>query len=226
MLEGRFDAEFRLDISQTGSGTSTNMNMNEVLANRANELLGGKKGVYEPVHPNDHVNMCQSTNDVFPTAINIAALESLNQDLLPSMNQLEKTFKKKAEEFKDIVKAARTHLQDSVPITLGQEFGAYAAMVKQAIRRLESAKQALLEIPLGGTAVGTGLNAHPSYASLAIRELRQLTGFELRQAENVFEAIQSRDANVKWRFKRIRCIPYENSKRSTFTLLRTSNRIS
>jgi fumarate hydratase class II len=197
VLEGRFDSEFRLDIFQTGSGTSTNMNVNEVLANRANEWLGGKKGVYEPIHPNDHVNMCQSSNDVFPTAINIAALESLNQDLLPSMNQLEKSFRKKAEEFEDVVKAARTHLQDAVPITLGQEFSAYAAMVKQSIRRIESAEQALLEIPLGGTAVGTGLNAHPSYPSLAIRELRQLTGFELRQAENVFEAIQSRDANVE-----------------------------
>jgi len=197
VLEGRFEAEFVLDVFQTGSGTSTNMNMNEVIANRANEILGGRKGDYKPIHPNDHVNMCQSTNDVFPTAINIAALESLNQDLLPSMNQLLKAFKKKSEEFKDVIKAARTHLQDALPITLGQEFSGYATMVKQAIRRIKSTLEALLEIPLGGTAVGTGVNAHPSYADLTIRELSRLTKLRLQKAENVFEAMQSRDSNVE-----------------------------
>jgi fumarate hydratase class II len=197
VLEGRFETEFKLDIFQTGSGTSTNMNMNEVLANRANELLGGRKGDYKPIHPNDHVNMCQSTNDVFPTAINIAALESLNQDLLPSIHQLQKVLEKKSEEFKDVIKAARTHLQDALPITLGQEFSGYANMVKQSIRRIKSTLDALLEIPIGGTAVGTGVNAHPSYADLTIRELNRLTQLKLRKAENVFEAMQSRDSNVE-----------------------------
>lgn len=197
LLTGKFDDQFPLDVFQTGSGTSTNMNMNEVLANRANELLGGKKGDKYPVHPNDHVNMCQSTNDVFPTAINIAALQALKSELLPSMNLLREAFERKAEEFKDVVKAARTHLQDAVPITLGQEFSGYASMVEHSVRRVESTESSLSEVPLGGTAVGTGLNAHPSYASLAITELNRLTGLTLRKAENTFEAMQSRDANVE-----------------------------
>ncbi|MEM3386460.1 MAG: class II fumarate hydratase [Nitrososphaerales archaeon] len=197
LLNGKFDDQFPLDVFQTGSGTSTNMNVNEVLANRASEILGGSRGDKKLVHPNDHVNMCQSTNDVFPTAINIASLETLKKDLLPSMRLLRDAFKRKVEEFKDVIKSARTHLQDAVPITLGQEFSGYESMVEHAIRRVESTQDSLCEIPLGGTAVGTGLNAHPSYAALTIAELNRLTGLALRKAENTFEAMQSRDANVE-----------------------------
>jgi fumarate hydratase class II len=171
--------------------------MNEVIANRAIELLGGKRGDKSIIHPNDHVNMCQSTNDVFPSAIHVSSAEEIIRKLLPGLRVLAEALEKKAREFDEVVKAGRTHLQDAVPITLGQEFSGYASMVRHGIKRAEQAKDILLELPLGGTAVGTGLNAHPKYAELAIAEINRLTGLLFRKAENTFEAMQSRDACVE-----------------------------
>lgn len=196
-LSGKFDDQFVLDIFQTGSGTSINMNANEIIANRATEILGGKKGGKTVVHPNDDVNMCQSSNDVFPTAMHLAAMEAVKKDLLPSIRALEFSLKKKAKAFKPIVKAGRTHLQDAVPITLGQEFSGYASMVTHGIRRIENCLPHLSELPIGGTAVGTGLNAHPKFARFVIDELRRETGLDVRQSENLFEALQNKDAAVE-----------------------------
>jgi len=197
VAEGVFDDQFCVDVFQTGSGTSTNMNANEVIANRAAELLGGARGDIRLIHPNDDVNMSQSTNDVFPTAIHISALEAIEEELLPSLKALKDILEAKASEFKDVVKAGRTHLQDAVPITLGQEFSGYASMIEHGIRRIDATKTSLRELPLGGTAVGTGLNAHPRFADLAIKEINRLTGLGFKKAENTFEALQSRDAAVE-----------------------------
>src|SRR5712664_3176220 len=192
VMEGSLYEQFVVDVFQTGSGTSTNMN-----ANRAIELLGGKRGDKKLIHPNDHVNMCQSTNDVFPTAIHVSAAEAIGRKLIPALQSLAKALEKKTVEFDDVVKAGRTHLQDAVPVTLGQEFSAYASMIRHGIRRAEMARDTLLELPLGGTATGTGLNAHPKYAELAIKEINRLTGFNFRKAENVFESMQGKDACVE-----------------------------
>src|SRR5437867_4200693 len=197
IMEGALYDQFVLDVFQTGSGTMTNINMNEVIANRAIELLGGKRGDKKLVHPNDHVNMAQSTNDVFPTAIHVSAAESIERKLIPGLKVLRDVLEKKAREFEDVVKAGRTHLQDAVPITLGQEFSGYASMITHGIRRAERARDALLELPLGGTAVGTGLNARPQYAELAIKEINELTALNFRRAENTFEAMQGKDACVE-----------------------------
>ncbi len=197
IMEGALYDQFAVDVFQTGSGTSTNMNLNEVIANRAIELLGGKRGDKTVIHPNDHVNMCQSTNDVFPSAIHISSVEAIGRKLTPGLRVLAEALEKKSTEFEDYVKAGRTHLQDAVPITLGQEFSGYASMVRHAITRAEQARDTLLELPLGGTAVGTGLNAHPKYAELAINEINRLTDFGFRKAENTFEAMQSKDACVE-----------------------------
>ena len=197
VADGRFDAEFVVDVFQTGSGTSTNMNANEVIAGRAIELLGGTRGDQQLVHPNDHVNLGQSTNDVFPTAIHVAAMESVEQHCLPALRQLADAFQSKAAEFAGVVKAGRTHLQDAVPVTLGQEFSGYASVVRHGVARLESARPHLSELAIGGTAVGTGLNAHPEFAARVVVELRMLTGRLFRRAENAFEALQNRDACVE-----------------------------
>lgn len=197
VADGRFDDHFPLDVFQTGSGTSTNMNANEVIANRAAELLGGQRGDKAVVHPNDHVNMGQSTNDVFPTALHVSALVALENDLLPALRSLAVTLERKADEFHDVVKAARTHLQDAVPITLGQEFSGYASVVRHDIARLERTRIHLSELAIGGTAAGTGLNAAPGFAARVVAELRALTGEKLRQADNLFEAMQNRDAAVE-----------------------------
>ncbi|MAH21628.1 MAG: aspartate ammonia-lyase [Thaumarchaeota archaeon] len=197
VAEGRFDNQFVVDVFQTGSGTSTNMNANEVIANRAIESLGGEKGDKKIIHANDDVNMGQSTNDVFPTAIHLSTLEALEQDLLPALKVLEASFSKKSLEFEGMVKAGRTHLQDAVPMTLGQEFGGYTSMISHGIERIMKSKTALEELPLGGTAVGTGLNAHPEFAAMAIRELELITGLKLRGADNLFEAMQGKDACVE-----------------------------
>lgn len=197
VVEGKFDDQFVVDVFQTGSGTSTNMNANEVIANRAAELLGGRKGDKSLVHPNDDVNMCQSTNDIFPTVIHVAALEAIQTKLIPALRGLETTLSMKAGEFEDIVKSGRTHLQDAVPVTLGQEFSGYASMIKHAIRRISNAKASLEELAIGGTAVGTGLNAHPRFAELAVKEISNYTGLSFRKAENSFEAMQGRDAAVE-----------------------------
>jgi fumarate hydratase class II len=197
VAEGRYDDQFVVDVFQTGSGTSTNMNANEVIANRAIELLGGRRGDYAVVHPNDHVNMGQSTNDVFPTALHVAALTGVETLLLPALRQLAEAFERKANEFADVVKAARTHLQDAVPITLGQEFSGYASVVRHGIARVEHTRTHLAELPIGGTAVGTGLNAPTDFAPRVVTELRALTQQMFRRADNPFEALQNRDAAVE-----------------------------
>ncbi len=197
VMGGSLYDQFVLDVFQTGSGTMTNMNMNEVIANRAIELLGGRRGDKKLVHPNDHVNMCQSTNDVFPTAIHLSAAQAIERKLIPSLRILADVLGKKAREFEDVVKAGRTHLQDAVPVTLGQEFSGYASMIRHGLKRAEAARDALLELPLGGTAVGTGLNADPQYAESAVKEINRLTGLNFRKAENTFESMQGKDACVE-----------------------------
>ena len=194
---GKFDAEFVVDIFQTGSGTSTNMNANEVIASRAVETLGGARGDKALIHPNDHVNMGQSTNDVFPTAIHVAAMDAVETHALPAMRHLADAFQAKAVEFADVVKAGRTHLQDAVPVTLGQEFSGYASVIRHGVARLENSRPHLAELPIGGTALGTGLNAHPEFATRVVTELRALTGHLFRRADNAFESMQNRDACVE-----------------------------
>ena len=197
VAEGRFDDQFVVDVFQTGSGTSTNMNANEVIANRAIELLGGTRGDHALVHPNDHVNMGQSTNDVFPTAMHVAALTGVETHLLPALRRLADALERKSREFADVVKAGRTHLQDAVPITLGQEFSGYASVISHGIARVEHTRAHLSELPIGATAVGTGLNAPPDFAPRVVTELRTLTHQMFRRAENPFEALQNRDAAVE-----------------------------
>ena len=196
VAEGRFDAQFVVDIFQTGSGTSTNMNANEVIANRACELLGGRIGD-KAVHPNDHVNCGQSSNDVIPTAIHMAALDSLEFKLLPALEELRGALADRAVAFKDILKIGRTHLQDATPIRLGQEFSGYASQIEHGLARLRQAQGFLGELPLGGTAVGTGLNTHPEFARRTIRRLAEETRLQLREAPNHFEAQAARDACIE-----------------------------
>lgn len=197
VIEGKLDSSFIVDAFQAGAGTSQNMNANEVIANRSIEILGGRLGNYKLVHPNDHVNMAQSTNDTFHVAIHISCLETIRNKLLPALELLEKSLQRKADEFKDIVKIGRTHLQDAVPITLGQEFSGYASMIRHGLRRVEIASQGLKELNFGGTAVGTGINADPKFSELAIREVETITKIDFRKAENMFEATQSLDALVE-----------------------------
>jgi len=197
VMEGRWDEQFPVDIFQTGSGTSTNMNANEVIANRANEILGGKRGIYRPVHPNDHVNRGQSTNDVFPSAIHIASIILLRQNLLPALNNLHKALRSKAREFHTILKIGRTHLQDATPVRLGQEFGAYARQVELGIDRIRNGMNFFSELPLGGTAVGTGINTHPLFAKKVIVIVNKKIGYRFHEAADHFEAQAGRDALVE-----------------------------
>ena len=197
VMEGKFDEQFVLDIFQTGSGTSTNMNANEVIAHRANEILGGRVGEKKPVHPNDHVNLCQSSNDVIPSAIHISSLEGMQKDLLPALESLQAALEKKAKEFNRVIKIGRTHLQDATPIWLGQEFSGYASMVEHGRRRMENAGIPLGELALGGTAVGTGINTHPRFARLAVQKISRMSGLPFREAENHFEAQGSKDGVVE-----------------------------
>jgi fumarate hydratase class II len=190
ILSGKLREWFVVDVYQAGAGTSHNMNANEVIANRAIELLGGKKGDYSLVHPNDHVNMAQSTNDVCPTAIRIAAV-MLSEGLLASMDVLEQSFVRKAKEFDHIVKSGRTHLQDAVPVRLGQEFGAYAVNVRKHRDRIRAASESNAELGIGGTAAGTGLNAHPKYRELMVAELSRALKVKFRMADDYFESMQS-----------------------------------
>ena len=190
ILRGALEEHFVVDVYQAGAGTSFNMNVNEVVANRANELLGARRGSYRPLRPNDHVNMAQSTNDTFPTAMRLACLTGLSP-LLAAMTQLEGSFRKKARQFDRIVKAGRTHLQDAVPVRLGRELGAYALAIRKAREHLAQTAAALNELNLGGTAVGTGMNAHRRYRWLAIRALARWTGFRLRPAQDLQERTQS-----------------------------------
>ena len=196
VVEGILDKDFVLDIFQTGSGTSTNMNANEVISNRAVQLLGGELGSKDPVHPNDHVNMGQSSNDVIPTAIHLAALISIERDLLPALHKLRDALGDKAIEFDNVVKTGRTHLQDATPIRLGQEFLGYAGQIDRGIQRLEKAREDLAEVALGGTAVGTGVNTHPEFASKVCERLSQRFGVEVRETENHFQAQSAMDAAV------------------------------
>ena len=193
VLEGKLDAHFVVDVFQTGSGTSTNMNANEVIANRAAELLGGKTRV----HPNDHVNMGQSSNDVIPTAMHVSALESIEKELVPSLEYLEKALSAKAKKFDRIVKIGRTHLMDATPVRLGQEFGGYASMVSHGISRLKGVRNDLSELAIGGTAVGTGINTHKSFGKKAAARISAATGVKFREARNHFEAQASKDAVVQ-----------------------------
>lgn len=196
VIAGRWDNQFPLVVWQTGSGTQSNMNCNEVIANVANQKLGQPLGAQKPVHPNDHVNRAQSTNDSFPTAIHVASAIQINHLLIPALTALKDTLQKKSEEFQDIVKIGRTHLQDATPLTLGQEFSGYVSQLEHGLKRLEYALTGLYELPLGGTAVGTGLNAHPEYAEKAAQQLAQLTGLPFVTAPNKFEALAGRDAAV------------------------------
>jgi len=195
VLEGKHDKEFVVDIFQTGSGTSTNMNANEVIANRALELLGKARGGKE-IHPNDHVNMSQSSNDVIPTAMHVAALEAIQKELLPALEALGQALAQQARRFDSIVKIGRTHLNDATPIRLGQEFGGYARQIELSRARINEAANGLEELPLGGTAVGTGINAHPQFARRAIRTIAEMTGLNFREAMNHFEAQAGKDAVV------------------------------
>jgi fumarate hydratase class II len=196
VAEGKWDAEFVLDVFQTGSGTSTNMNANEVVSSRANEILGGKRGDRSPVRPNDEVNLCQSSNDVIPTALHLASLEAVTHDLLPPMAALSTGLDRKAAEFRGVLKTGRTHLQDAVPVTLGQEFEGWATQVRNSVSRIKAAAEGLKEVPLGGTAVGTGLNAHPDFGRQACAWLAQASGMPLKPASSRFEATGARDAVV------------------------------
>ncbi len=190
ILKGQWRDQFVVDVFQAGAGTSHNMNVNEVIANRANELLGSPKGSYKPVHPNDEVNRCQSTNDVIPTAIRLAALQELKR-FLPILNALILTFQKKSREFDKVIKSGRTHLQDATPIRLGQEFSGYAQCLKDHLFRIRETRKDLLKLGLGGTAVGTGINTHPQYRKKIIQTLKKLTGENLVASPNFFEAMQS-----------------------------------
>ncbi len=196
VIAGKHDGEFPLAVWQTGSGTQTNMNMNEVLANRASEILGGRRGEERLVHPNDDVNKGQSSNDVFPTAMHVAAVPAIVDQLIPAVRQLRDTLAHKSEEFRDIVKIGRTHLQDATPLTLGQEISGWVAQLDHGLRHVESALQHLRELALGGTAVGTGLNAHPEFADRVAAEISKLTGHPFTSAPNKFEALATHDALV------------------------------
>ncbi|MGE5595591.1 MAG: class II fumarate hydratase [Hyphomicrobiales bacterium] len=198
VVDGKWDHEFVVDIFQTGSGTSTNMNANEIIANRANELLGGgPKGTYNPVHPNDHVNRGQSSNDVIPTTMQFAALVEIQHRLLPAVYRLESALQKKATEFDPVVKTGRTHLMDATPIRLGQEFLGYAGQAERARRRLTLAADALREVPLGGTAVGTGVNSHPEFAARTLAYVSEWERVQLRETTNHFQAQSTIDAVVE-----------------------------
>jgi fumarate hydratase class II len=197
VIEGKLDAQFVVDIFQTGSGTSSNMNANEVIASRANEMATGQRGGKEPIHPNDHVNMEQSSNDVIPTAMHVAAAMAMKESLVPALEHLSAALEKKAKQFDDIVKIGRTHLQDATPIRLGQELSGYAAQAALGAMRAQKAINALRELPLGGTAVGTGINSHPDFAKQAIAVIAEKCGCEFVEAKNHFEAQAAKDAIVE-----------------------------
>ena len=196
VIAGKLDKQFPLVVFQTGSGTQSNMNSNEVISNRAIELAGGELGSKDPVHPNDHVNRGQSSNDTFPTAMHIATVLELNQSLYPHVQTLRDTLARKSENFKDIVKVGRTHLQDATPITLGQEVGAWVAQLDYALEQIKHAEKGLYDLAIGGTAVGTGLNAHPEFGDLAAKKYAEETGYPFVSAKNKFAALSAHDALV------------------------------
>ena len=196
VIAGKLNDHFPLRVWQTGSGTQTNMNTNEVIANRAIEMAGGQLGSKEPIHPNDHVNMSQSSNDTFPTAMYIAAATVTHDKLLPTIKELRDNLHDKAKRFKDIVKIGRTHLQDAVPLTLGQEFSGYVSQLDSCLYHLESVLSGLYQLAIGGTAVGTGLNTHPDFAEKAAGHIQELTGLPFVSAENKFAGLAAHDALV------------------------------
>jgi fumarate hydratase, class II len=196
VIAGHLDEHFPLSVWQTGSGTQTNMNANEVISNRAIELAGGTMGSKQPVHPNDHVNQSQSSNDTFPTAMHIAAVETITDQLLPMVRHLRSALNAKGEEFQSIIKIGRTHLMDAVPLSLGQEFSGYVAQLDASIRRIEAVLPELYELALGGTAVGTGLNTHPEFADRSAAKIAELTGYSFVSAPNKFAALAGHDAIV------------------------------
>src|SRR3981081_253861 len=195
VIDGKLDDQFPIDIYQTGSGTSTNTNANEVIANRAIEILGAERGS-KTVHPNDHVNLCQSSNDVIPTAIQISCAVAIADELIPALRLLERALEAKSKEFWPVMKTGRTHLQDATPIRLGQEFKGYAGQVEESIRRAQAAIEELANVPLGGTAVGTGPNSHPQYARLAAARLAKASGVPVRETTNHFHAQATLDVLV------------------------------
>ena len=196
VIAGKFDDNFPLVVWQTGSGTQSNMNSNEVIANRAIEILGGTIGTKDPVHPNDHCNMGQSSNDTFPTAMHIATAMSVRDVLIPGLTKLAEGLEKKAEEFKDIIKIGRTHTQDATPLTLGQEFSGYAHQIRQGLKRVEAAMPGIYELAQGGTAVGTGLNTVPGWGEAVAGHMAEITGLPFVTAPNKFEALAAHDAMV------------------------------
>ena len=198
VIEGKLDEHFPLVVWQTGSGTQTNMNANEVISNRAIEIAGGEMGSKKPIHPNDDVNKAQSSNDTFPTAMHIAAVEEIHRRLIPMVTKLRDALQKKSDEFKDIIKIGRTHLMDAVPLTLGQEFSGYAQMLTNGLERINAALPRLYELALGGTAVGTGLNTHPQFAVKSAEHIAKITGLKFATARNKFEALAAHDALVEF----------------------------
>ena len=197
VIEGKLDAHFPLSVWQTGSGTQSNMNSNEVIANRAIEIAGGTIGTKDPVHPNDHVNKGQSSNDTFPTAMHIAAVERIRDTLIPSISTLMQSFRKKSEEFQDIIKIGRTHLMDATPLTLGQEFSGYTTQLEYALDRINGCMPRMYQIALGGTAVGTGLNSHKDFSVKVANQIAELTGCPFVTAPNKFESLAAHDAVVE-----------------------------
>jgi fumarate hydratase class II len=197
VIEGKLDDNFPLVVWQTGSGTQTNMNANEVISNRAIEFAGGQIGSKKPIHPNDDVNKAQSSNDTFPTAMHIAAVEEIHRRLIPMVTKLKDALKEKSDEFKDIIKIGRTHLMDATPLTLGQEFSGYVQQLTNGLERINGCLPRLYEIALGGTAVGTGLNTHPEFAVKAAEKIAELTGKPFKSARNKFEALAAHDALVE-----------------------------
>ena len=196
VIDGKLDDQFPLRIWQTGSGTQTNMNVNEVIANRAIQIAGGEMGSKNPIHPNDHVNMSQSSNDTFPAAMHIAAAERVKNALIPAVKQVRDAIAAKAQQFQDVVKIGRTHLQDAVPLTIGQEFGGWASLLDRDIARLEQVLQGLYDLAIGGTAVGTGLNTHPEFAERAAKKIAELTSLPFRSHPNKFAALSAHDEIV------------------------------
>ena len=197
VIDGKLDDHFPLVIWQTGSGTQSNMNFNEVISNRAIEMLGGVLGSKDPVHPNDHVNMSQSTNDTFPTAINIAAVESTTHKLIPELEKLRLSFESKSKEFNSIIKLGRTHLQDATPLSLGQEFSGYTSALEHGIKRINNALKSCYELAIGGTAVGTGINSFEGYAEATANEISSITDLPFKTAQNKFEALGGQDCIVE-----------------------------
>src|SRR5690349_20721606 len=193
VISGKLNDQFPLRIWQTRSGTQTNMNVNEVISNRAIEIAGGEMGSKKPIHPNDHVNMSQSSNDTFPAAMHIAAAERVKNALIPAVKQVRDAIAGKAQQFQDVVKIGRTHLQDAVPLTIGQEFGGWASLLDRDIARLEQVLQGLYDLAIGGTAVGTGLNTHPEFAERAAKKIAELTSLPFRSHPNKFAALSAHD---------------------------------